>query len=158
MSSHARDIDRYEQQADICLVMIEGLQAEDLDARPGPGDWSLRELVVHLMDSDLIGADRMKRTIATEGSTLYAYDENDFVRNLDYAKRDARLAADLFQLNRRWMTSILRSLDDAAFLKTGDHTENGPMTLAQLVKGYADHVDHHLEFARGKREHLGKPM
>ncbi|MFG0273800.1 MAG: DinB family protein [Phycisphaerales bacterium] len=158
MSTHARDLDRYEQQADLCLRMIDGLSDEELDARPGPGAWSMRELVVHLMDSDLIGADRMKRVIATEGSTLYAYEENDFARNLDYAKRDARLAADLFHLSRRWMTAIFRSLPDAAFLKTGDHTENGPMTLAELVAGYADHVDHHLEFARGKREKLGKPM
>jgi uncharacterized damage-inducible protein DinB len=158
MSAHAADIDRYERQADICLVMIEGLNEGDLNARPGPGKWSMRELVVHLMDSDAIGADRMKRTIATEGSTLLAYEENDFVRNLDYQSRNVHLAADIFRLNRQWMTGILRSLDDAAFEKTGDHTENGHMTLARLVQGYADHIDHHLPFARGKRDNLGKPM
>jgi uncharacterized damage-inducible protein DinB len=158
MSTHARDIDRYEQQADCCLLMIAGLNEQDLDARPGPGAWSLRELVVHLMDSDLVGADRMKRIIATEGSTLQAYEENDWLRALDYAKRDAKLAADLFQMNRRWMTAILRTLPDAAFLRTGEHTETGTKTLAELVTGYADHVDHHLKFAREKRANLGKPM
>lgn len=158
MSSIARDIDRYENQANLCLQMIEGLNEQELDARPGPGAWSMRELVCHMMDSDIIGADRMKRVIATEGSTLQAYEENDFVRNLGYTKRDARLAADLFQMSRRWMTAILRDLPDAAFLRTGDHTETGTETLAQLVTGYADHVDHHLEFARGKRANLGKPM
>ena len=38
---------------------VAGLSPEDLTARPGPGDWSILELVIHLTDSDCIAIDRM---------------------------------------------------------------------------------------------------
>ena len=42
---------------------VAGLSPEELTARPGPGDWSILELVIHLADSDSIAIDRMKRML-----------------------------------------------------------------------------------------------
>ena len=39
----------------------QGLSQEHLLAIPQQGSWSLHQIAVHLMDSDLIGTDRMKR-------------------------------------------------------------------------------------------------
>ena len=134
---------------------IEGLTPEELTSRPGPGDWSIAQVVIHLMDSDLVGADRMKRVIAEENPTLLAYDENKWAKHLFYEEQSLETAATVFDLNRRQMASILRRLDDAAFSRSGRHTERGVETLAQLVNDYADHLDHHLRFIYEKRQRLG---
>jgi hypothetical protein len=42
---------------------VAGLSPEELTARPGPGNWSILELVIHLADSDSIAIDRMKRML-----------------------------------------------------------------------------------------------
>ena len=39
---------------------------------------------MHLLDSDLVASDRMKRVIAEPNPTLLAYDENLWVKNLSY--------------------------------------------------------------------------
>ena len=44
----------------------QGLTREDLLAHPGPGDWSIQELVIHLADSDAISIDRMKRILTED--------------------------------------------------------------------------------------------
>jgi hypothetical protein len=152
-------IERYAAGAGSPAQAIAGLSREELNALPVPGTWSIQQIVVHLMDSDLIGSDRMKRVAAEERPpTLIGYDESAFARGLFYDQLDPRLACEVFEKNRLLTAEILRRLPDAAFDRTGDHNEHGRMTLAELVQNYADHLEHHLKFIRQKRQLLGKPL
>jgi len=155
-------IDRYAAGADLLHAVIEGLSPAELNAPPppaAPGKWTLQQIVVHVMDSDLAAAHRMRRTIAEEKPPLIiGYDESAFARHLQYDRMDARLAADIYRLNRRLMTDLLRLLPDEAFTRHCIHNENGKMILADFVKIYADHTEHHVKFAREKRRLMGKPM
>lgn len=149
-------IDAFEAQADLPRQLMHGLSDDELDAKPGPGAWSMRELVVHLLDSDLVGAERMKRVIAMERPLLLGYDENAFVANLPHGALDLPLVCDVFAGNRRLMASLLRAIPDEAFARDGVHNEVGLETLEQLVATYVEHIDHHRKFAEQKRERLGK--
>lgn len=151
-------IDEYEAGADLPARAIAGLTRAELLAHPIPGTWSVQEVVLHLMDSDLVGSDRMKRVIAEPGSTLLAYDETRWVQNLGYDQADTKSACEVFRLNRKMTAAILRRLPDEAFQRTGTHTERGHETLEKLVKDYVVHLHHHLKFVAQKREKLGKPM
>src|SRR5262245_39746240 len=51
-------IDAYESAAARLRAAVVGLTREDLTARPGPGEWSILEVVIHLADSDAIAIDR----------------------------------------------------------------------------------------------------
>lgn len=154
----AEAIDRYVAGAPVLLSALEGLSPEDLLARPIEGTWSIQEIIVHLWDSDMVAADRMKRVIAEETPLLVYMDENLAVTKLGYDQTDVRLAADLFRLNRLYMGSILRRQSDEAFARFGIHTQAGKKTLLDLVSGYADHLDGHMVHLRRKRELIGKPL
>lgn len=151
-------IERYVAGATGPAAALRGLTAEELNAFPVPGTWSVQQVVLHLMDSDLIGSDRMKRVIAEESPTLLAYDETAFSKRLFYETLDPWMACEIFRLNRLQTGAILRKLPDAAFARAGNHTERGRETLEELVKGYADHLDHHMKFVKEKRRALGKPL
>jgi len=127
-------------------------------AAPTPGAWSVQEVILPLMDSDLVGSDRMKRVIAEPSPTLLAYDENLWVKHLGYDGLDPAMACELFRLNRKMTVTMLRQQPDTAFSRTGNHTERGIESLEVLVNGYIEHLHHHLQFVRAKREKLGKPM
>src|SRR5688500_11894866 len=105
-------VDQYIRGAWKPAEAIVGLTAEDLNAVPVPGTWSIRQIVLHLMDSDLIAADRMKRVIAEDRPTLIGFDETAFARNLYYDELDAGVACDLFGKNRLLTGEILRRLPD----------------------------------------------
>jgi uncharacterized damage-inducible protein DinB len=89
---------------------IVGLSPEELNSTPVAGTWSIRQIVLHLMDSDLIGSDRMKRVIAEREPQLIGYDESAFARHLHYDKLDAAAACQVFALNRQLTATILRNL------------------------------------------------
>ena len=71
------------------------------DEKIGPGEWTLRQLIAHLVDSDLNGAERMKRVIAEENPTLMAYDESAWMASLDYSHAPIDEAVAIFMANRR---------------------------------------------------------
>lgn len=151
-------IDKYENGGERLKMAIRGLIHEDFNAYPVPGTWSIRQIVVHLADSDLVSADRMKRVIAEDNPTLLAFDENKWTKGLHYELQSAEDAAELLALNRKQFASVLRVLPSEAFARTGTHTERGVLTLAQLLEITVNHLDHHLTFVRDKREKLGKLM
>jgi uncharacterized damage-inducible protein DinB len=151
-------IERYAAGADVPAKAIHGLDRGDLLAFPVPGTWSIQQIILHLMDSDLIAADRMKRVAAEDHPTLIGYNETAFAKNLAYEEVSAQDAAEIFRLNRRMTAELLRRLPDVAFKRTGLHNERGEVTLEQLVDTYTGHLDHHVKFLKEKRKLLGKPL
>ena len=152
-------VKRYIAGANQPAEAIAGLTDADLDAHPVAGTWSIRQIVLHLMDSDLIASDRMKRVIAeSRPPMLIGYDETAFAGRLYGTHLDAAKACEIFRLNRELTGEILRRLEDDAFARTGEHNESGTVTLEYLVETYVKHLTHHLKFVREKRRMLGKPL
>lgn len=152
------DIEAYAAGAGQLAEAIRGLEPADFSAIPVAGTWSIGQIVLHLMDSDLIAADRMKRVIAEDNPTLIGFDETAFSERLFYDQQDPRKAADIFRLNREMTSLLLRRLSDADFKRIGTHNERGVVTLGQLVDLYVHHLNHHLGFIRHKRQLLGKAL
>jgi hypothetical protein len=152
-------IERYAAGAPVPGEAIRGLSKAELNAFPVPGTWSIQQIIIHLMDSDLIGSDRMKRVAAENvPPQLIGYDETAFAKNLHYDKLDPVQACEVFRLNRLLTAAVLRNLPQTAFERHGMHSERGRETLAELVEGYADHLDHHMKFLKEKRKLLAKPL
>lgn len=145
-------IERYAQGPADFERAVRGLTPAQLDARPIPGTWTIREIAAHLYDSDMVGCDRMRRVAALENPLIMAYDESRYVARLDYAHVDVVAAVGAFGANRLLMTAVLRCLHEEVFERSGIHSERGRETLAQLVTGYCDHLDHHLKHLLKKRE------
>src|SRR5215211_8895219 len=103
-------IEQFERGGEKLALAIRGLTREDLTCFPIEGKWSIQQVVIHLMDSDLIACDRMKRTIAEDKPTLIGYDESKFVQHLAYDQQSAEDAVKIFDLNRRQVAKVLRTL------------------------------------------------
>ena len=143
-------------------LAIRGLTRDDLLAVPAPdanvGKWSIQQVVIHCMDSDLIAVDRIKRMVAEENPSLIGYDENKFVQNLFYDEQDAEIAVQLVDLNRKQFARVLRKLPDAALQRKGTHNERGVQTAGKYIQFTIEHLDHHLKFIHAKRANMGKEM
>jgi uncharacterized damage-inducible protein DinB len=155
MSRHSEVIDRYAAGGPLLVYATADLTREHETARPGPGTWSIAELVAHLLDADLVIGDRIKRVIAEDDPVLLAFDENAWIARLDSQAMLVEEAVNLFVAHRHWMTRILRNCAEAEFARAGRHSVAGRKTLADLVAGAVSHLDHHLRFLFGKRASLG---
>jgi DinB family protein len=155
-------IEHYAAGGEQLSLAIRGLTPEDLISVPAPdanvGRWSIQQVVVHLMDSDLIATDRMKRMIAEDNPTLIGYNENKFTENLFYHDQPAEQAVQILDLNRKLFAQVLLRLPASAWQRKGTHNERGVITAGSYLKSTVDHLDHHLKFIHKKRAHMGKEM
>jgi uncharacterized damage-inducible protein DinB len=134
------------------------LSSEQLHAFPVPGTWSLHQIAIHMMDSDLIGADRMKRIASMERPLLCGYDETAFNQLPGVEQLNTYIACEVFAHNRAMTATILRGLPDASFERFGIHDEVGKVTLAEMIGKYIGHLEGHLLHVYRKRELLGVPV
>jgi hypothetical protein len=99
----------------------------------------------------------MKRVIAETRPLLIGYDETRFAATLGYHDRDLEQELTLLDQMRQQMARVLRSVPESAWSATGVHSEQGLMTLEDLLRTEADHVPHHLVHVAEKRQVLGLP-
>lgn len=151
-------IQSYAADAELLCRDVTGLTDADLDARPVAGQWTIRELVWHVVDSEIILGDRMRRIIAEDRPSLIGFDETLFTQRLFYQQRDVAPAVKLFELNRVVIADILGRLQPSDFDRVGIHSEVGPLTLRQILEKTITHLQHHRKFLVEKRQLLGKPL
>ncbi|MDP1562637.1 MAG: DinB family protein [Pirellulaceae bacterium] len=128
-----------------------GLTVEQLLAVPIPGSWSLQQIAIHLLESDLIAADRMKRIATMDRPLLIGYDETAFSHLPGVNDLDAQKACELFAIHREMLAVVLRKLPDESFERFGIHNESGKVTLAEMVARYIKHLDGHLVHVARKK-------
>ena len=133
---------------------VAGMTAEQFDARPIPGKWSTRQVICHIADFEPVYVDRMKRVIAENEPTLLSGDPDLFAARLAYDQRDVAVELDFIEAARKHMGPILRSLRPEDFLRKGNHSESGPITLEKLLINITHHIPHHVELIDEKREAL----
>lgn len=115
---------------------------EELDARPGPGRWSTREIVHHLADSEMTAAVRLRLLLAQDRPTLQGYDQDQFARALHY-ERPHETSLELFRWAREASAELLELLTPEEWLRQGTHTEAGAWGVEEWLRTYAGHAHRH---------------
>jgi uncharacterized damage-inducible protein DinB len=138
--------------------VVEGLSHDDLIARPGPGNWSIQEVIIHMADSDAVAVDRMKRILSEDNPPILYFDESSYITRLAPHDQSLEDALTLFEVGRRQWSRVLRKLPDEVFSRVGTHNRRGVVTLEDMVNGEIAHLEHHLVFVKAKRDRLGKSI
>jgi len=149
-------IEEFGKGVGVVAEAVKGMSGEELRKRPVVGKWSTLEVVCHLADFEIVGADRVKRVIAEDRPTLPDGDENKFAARLAYHERKIEDELQVIAGIRAQVTRILKTLQDKDFARVGNHTVAGPLTLEQLVQRMAKHVRHHVGFIEEKRAAMGR--
>ena len=144
-------IAHYREGIDEVDRALEAATAEQLDRKPAPTEWSAREVVHHLADSEAMSTIRLRRLLAEDEPLIQAYDEAEFARRLHYDRPiDESLA--VFGSVRRANAQLLDTLTEAEWQRDGTHSEDGPYSVEGWLRIYASHGHDHAEQIRRARE------
>ena len=145
-SARAQLIERYEGGYAAVEEALKGITDAELDARPGADEWSAREIVHHLADSEMTSAIRLRRLL--EGRHRNRH--RAVARRLRY---DRPLEGSLlaFMGARESTLPLLRSLTEADWKRAGTHTESGRYSVETWLQIYAAHGQDHADQIRAAR-------
>jgi len=124
---------------------LETVPAEIVTKPEGPGKWSIRDVMQHLADSDLVGGFRLRMVLAHDRPPLTGYDQDLWANRLDYRGVDVHDAFEQFAALRRGNVRLWRRLTPADLARVGLHGERGEENLEHMRQLYAGHDVLHLK-------------
>jgi hypothetical protein len=118
---------------------------DEIATRPeAPGKWSIRQVIQHLADSDLVGGFRLRMVLAHDRPPLAGYDQDLWADRLGYADVDVHDALDQFIALRRANMRLWAHLSPTDLARIGMHAERGEESLEHIRRLYAAHDLLHL--------------
>ena len=120
---------------------------EEIDRSPGPNKWSLRELMAHLADCEIVWSWRLRQTLATDAPALQAFDQDRWGDR--YAAYDFASAQHTYEALRAWNVRLLTTIKPEDLTRTATHPERGNLTLQIILETIAGHDRHHIKLLEG---------
>lgn len=143
MSDTAEQLERYRRAPELLASLLTGVAGREFDFSPAPGKWSIRQIMAHLADSEMMASMRFRMTIAEENPSLPHYDQDLWATRLDYQRRKVSECMETFRRVRRENFGLLEGMEAITFARTCQHPKRGTMTVADLLVMYTDHAENH---------------
>ncbi len=115
--------------------------------KSSPDRWSIKEILVHLADSEANAFVRCRRLIAEPGKPVTVWDQNVWAKSLNYSNQNPEDALELLKWQRRTTYNILKTLPESTWSNTVTHPEHphhGEYTLDKWLDIYSRHVQSHI--------------
>jgi hypothetical protein len=137
---------------------VAGLSREQDGTPERPGKWSVRQVVQHLADSELVGGFRFRMVLAHDAPALPGYDQDLWAERLRYQDADlATSLADFAVLRTLNLRVLRRATPDDLVHRVMRHAERGDEPLGHMMSLYAGHDLVHLAQIRRIRQAIGAP-
>ena len=127
--------------------VVAGLSSEQVNRSPAPGKWSIREIICHLADCEVVFAYRIRQTLAEPHHVIQPFDQDTWAK--PYAAYTVQLALAAFTAVREWNVALARTLTPAALESPVTHPERGTMTLSTIIETMGGHDINHLRQIEG---------
>lgn len=142
-------IEEYGHGFDLLAAAVAGIPRESWEYKPAPKEWSIKEIIVHMGDSESMAALRVRKLIVEPGTTLMGYNESGWADALHYLKQDVEDSLQIIKLARQTTYRLLKTLPEEVFRHAVVHPEyDEPYTFDQWLTIYAHHIPDHIEQMR----------
>lgn len=113
-----------------------------VDVQPRPGDWSVKQIACHLIDSASNNHQRFTRLQQTARLVFPGYDQEVWVAKENPRELPWGTVLGLFKLYNAFVLHLIRHFD-LACLGHVWASDNGDMTSESLARAYYAHLDWH---------------
>lgn len=146
-----QSIDSCARGYDDVLAALEGITVEQLDTREALPEWSPREIIHHLGDSEMDGAERIRMIVAERQPRLTSWDQERWVAPLYSDERPIEASLAGFNGAREATVPLLHLLTERQWRRAGQHSEFGPMSGDDWLSFYSLHAqDQTAEIMRAR--------
>jgi uncharacterized damage-inducible protein DinB len=118
------------------------LSEQQADFRYAPGKWSIKEVLGHVNDTERIFAYRLLRIGRGDQTPLPGFEQDDYIQTGNFSGRTLKDLLDEFSAIREATIALVRSMDNAAWLRRGVASQK-EITATALAFVIAGHVRHH---------------
>ena len=123
------------------------LSEAQLNQAPAAGKWSVREILSHLADAEIVFAFRIRQTLSEPHHVIQPFDQDHWAK--PYLRYSAQLAIATFTAVRNWNLAVINGLTPEDLQRPVTHPERGTMTLQTVVETMGGHDMNHIHQIEG---------
>ena len=127
--------------------LLEGLTPEQWKFKYAPGKWSVKDMILHLVDSERVFAYRLLRLSRKDATPMPGFEQDDYVPVAGADQLDSGQIIEQYDSVRAATLSLLWSLRPDQLDFRGEASE-APITARALAWIMAGHEIHHLNVLR----------
>ncbi len=128
-------------------AFLDELPADKRDYAYGPGKWSIREVLQHIMDAERVFAYRALCIARGEQQSLPGFDENMYAEQAQCSGREWSAMTEEFRTVRRSSELLFASFNEKQLDATGT-ANNWPVYVLGIGYMTAGHAQHHLNILK----------
>lgn len=136
-----------EDQLYLTNTFFKAIPADKIDYRYAEGKWSIKEIVGHLIDNERIMSYRALSISRNETQSLPGFDENDYIRESNYSKRNYYDIVDELRKVRESNLPMFKSFSEEILDRRGV-ANNSEVTVRALLFIIAGHEIHHINIVK----------
>jgi len=138
-----------EKQAAETSALLSRIDEEKGAYRYAPEKWSVKQVVGHFTDGEVVFAYRALAIARGDKASLPGFDENEYMSHSNFDERSMRSIADAYAAVRAATLAIFRGFSDEAW-KTVGTANNSSVSVRALAYVVLGHERHHLEVLRAR--------
>lgn len=129
-------------------ALLSGVGDDQASAAPKPGEWSIKEVIGHINDTERVMSFRAFWMARADTQPLPGFEQDDFVRATDFNRRSLGELLAEFEHLRQANVLGFAPLTEAEISRVGT-ASGGQFTSRALLYILAGHVIHHIESLKG---------
>lgn len=126
------------------IELLPVLESKGGDYAYDQGKWTIKELLMHLVDSELIFNYRALRFARNDATELSGYDHDEYVSNYDLSNLTLKEIVSLFDQQRQFTIQLFKSF--TSDMRSRNGVANGMKidvdTIGKVIVG---HQNHHVK-------------
>ena len=142
-----------EKQTKEVLNLYKGIPEEKLLYAYAEGKWSIKEVLAHLLDSEIVMGYRSLTYARKDKTNLPMYDHDEYVKTGSFANLNSSLLINHYSVVRESNLLLFKSFNDKVWFEEGN-TGGKNFTTRTIPYITAGHTQHHLNIL--KERYLNK--
>ena len=134
---------------------LKGLTDAQLRRRPSPKKWSIKEIMGHMSDSEIVYGYRYRMVLGEPKPQIIGYDQAAWAEALHYRKMPIKGMLEKFKVLRADNLAMIRSLSSKERERYGVHNERGNESINRIAYLLAGHDLNHLQQILAIRKKFG---
>jgi uncharacterized damage-inducible protein DinB len=129
------------------IVFFNSIDEDKLDYSYQEGKWTIKELMLHVIDTERVFQYRALRFARKDKTNLPGYDENLYVPNSNASSRNLVSLLKEFTAVRNSTTALFSTFDEKSMLCIGNSGEN-TMSVRAIAYITLGHQIHHINIVK----------
>ena len=137
----------FENQREVMLTFFKTIPLDKLDYRYEPHKWSVKDILLHLIDSERIFAYRALRIGRNDKTPLPGFEENDYAISANATNRSLNSLLEEYISVRNATITLFNSFDQNQLMSIGEASgkEISVRALGYIILG---HEMHHINIIK----------